>query len=118
MHIYRENSDVIEQYYFPNTENLHSKNGTLTSWLLRLPILKIGSLEIYVVPSTACIDVLKIFMVTTSEKKCIWTDPLFDTILVHPTLHKCLLDLRILKLSSSRNNYYLKCSSTARVLDS
>ena len=121
MHIYQENSDVIEQYYFPNTENHHSKNGTLTSWLLRLRNLKIGSLEIYdyhsnyfhgtVVPSTARIDVLKMFMVITSEEKCIWTDPLFDTIIVHPTLQKCLLDLRILKLSSSRNNYYLKALS-------
>ena len=81
MHKYQENPDVIEQYYFPNTENHHSKNGTLTSWLLRLPNLKIGSLEIYdyhsnyfhgtVVPNTARIDVLKMFMVIASEAKCI-----------------------------------------------
>lgn len=121
---YRANIKTIREYYLTNVANTRVRNGSLTSWLLSLPTLKVGSLEIHDysrtcanadINATSCIEALKAFIVfRNEEEECMWSSSLFRTAVALPTLRKCLWDLRFLSLSKRRNYHLEKLLDTLR----
>eukprot|EP00731_Ephydatia_muelleri_P008008 Em0004g346a len=103
---YLLNNRAVEQFYNKHYQPACArKRSDLTSWLFKLPNLKVGTLQLYdydtnctniTVPSTVCIETLKVFMVFKfhNDTYSIWTYPLFVSAMQLPSLCKCIWDIR------------------------
>ena len=103
------------------------KENTLSSWLFKLPNLKIGTLQLYdydtnctniTVPSAVCIETLKVFIVFNSGDVCsTWTSPLFSTMIRLPSLQKCIWDVRTSDVIQNGNRYFQSLIDTLQDLE-
>ena len=103
---YLLNNHAVEQFYNKHYQPACArKRSDLTSWLFKLPNLKVGTLQLYdydtnctniTVPSTVCIETLKVFMVFKfhNDTYSNWTYPLFVSAMQLPSLCKCIWDIR------------------------
>ncbi|KAL5496478.1 hypothetical protein EMCRGX_G012774 [Ephydatia muelleri] len=110
---YTLNMDEVKQ--LGSAAQFTGKEGSMTSWLFKLPNLKIGTLQLYdydtnctniTVPSTVCIETLKVFIVFKSDQVCYtWTSPLFTSVMQLPLLCKCTWDIRTFGVPQNGNQY-------------
>ena len=116
---YLLNKDAIEQYYATNPhaadQSAADSKSSVTSWLLNIKNLRVGTLQVYdydtncthvCVPSTTCIEALKVFIVFKSDEICYtWTSPTFTSLLRLPTLCKCIWEVRAVGVPQKGNQY-------------
>lgn len=116
---YLLNKDAIEQYYATNPhaadQSAADSKSSVTSWLLKITNLRVGTLQVYdydtnctpvCIPSTTCIEALKVFIVFKSDEICYtWTSPMFTSLIRLPTLCRCIWEVRAVGVPQKGNQY-------------